>query len=177
MRAVKNLSHGPQRLWRSLLSIQARSGHNIVQFPSAAASTAANETSASGKSEQKQHPMLDYSHPSQPGTRPYEYTDPMKDYGWHLSGPFFERPHVRRYTDHFQGDGKVSLSHFSPAQGKNEVPLTFFVVFCFPFVWGGLLPLIDVLMLIMLQLHKLRNCAAFYGNCGTSARKGCGSSL
>eukprot|EP01138_Halocafeteria_seosinensis_P000452 gb/GECG01000466.1/.p1 GENE.gb/GECG01000466.1/~~gb/GECG01000466.1/.p1 ORF type:complete len:294 (+),score=25.53 gb/GECG01000466.1/:1-882(+) len=127
MHAVKNLSRGPQRLWTSSLSslssIQARLGCHGVKLPSASASTAANESSTSSKSEQKQHPMLDYSHPSQPGARPYEYTDPMRDYGWHLSGAFFERPHVRRYTDHFQGDGKLFTASAEPLQGKDVVPL------------------------------------------------------
>lgn len=50
---------------------------------------------------------MDYTHPDQPGARPRKYIDPLKDWGWQFSGPFFERPHLRRYIDAWQAEGKV----------------------------------------------------------------------
>jgi len=84
----------------------------IERSVSAAISTSASSGAAAviptGHPGPDAHPWLDYKHPGQPGAR-NDYRDADKDFGFHLSGALFERPHLRRYTDYFQGDGKVSM--------------------------------------------------------------------
>jgi hypothetical protein len=82
----------------------------VERAAGAAISTSATASAAAvGHPGPDAHPWLDYKHPGQPGAR-NDYRDADKDFGFHLSGAFFERPHVRRYSDFLQGDGKVRLT-------------------------------------------------------------------
>ncbi len=94
----------------TMLAVARRAVAPVERAASAAISTSACSGAAAGiptgHPGPDAHPWLDYKHPGQPGAR-NDYRDADKDFGFHLSGAFFERPHLRRYTDYLQGDGKV----------------------------------------------------------------------